>query len=59
MNMTDFDGSVSSFCVVLDVRASKSVGKIDIQNVSQKAAIIFCGYLVEILLGTKCLSLNE
>jgi hypothetical protein len=48
MNMTDFDGSVPSFCVVSDVMASKSVKKIGTQNAFQKAATIFCGYLEEI-----------
>ena len=57
--MTDFDGSVPSFCVVSDVKASNSIKKIEIQSVSSKAATIFCGYLAEILLGTKCLPLNE
>ena len=41
MNMTDFDGSVPSFCVVLDVKAFKSVKKIGIQSVFQKLALGF------------------
>ena len=44
--MTDFDGSVPSFCVVLDVKASISVKKIGIQNVFQKAAPIFARNLI-------------
>jgi len=59
MKLTDFDGSVSSFCVVLDVKASNSIKKIAIQSVSHKAAPISCGYLIEILLGTKCRSLDK
>jgi hypothetical protein len=51
--MTDFDGFVPSFCVFLDVKASKSVKKIGMQSVFQKAAPLFCGHLIEIQLGTK------
>jgi hypothetical protein len=47
------DGSVLSFCVVSDVKASNSVKKFGIQSVFQKSAPIFCGHLIEILLVSK------